>query len=382
MKKAFDPNCITFSQMHMIFNSRLFRRYQAVWTRVYITSRYEGIGTAEEAFGRLYLENADFADQLQIMFGHTHVNNYAQLLNEFSIGIREMITTQLRGDTEAMQMAVNRLYRNTEERAAFLASIIPYIDEKEMQSMFAEYLRLTIEEANSFASHNYSRDIELYDKIILLKDRIGYVFAKALYDYITSGGECIKDLNPGECLTYEQMNAIFYIRMLFFEVVTWVRYHMLSVVEDIGNEEEVHARLRLVAKAYGDAMRMIFGEEAGIVSEQDINLFIDLLDGLLVAQMEDNIDQINENSRLLYQVAHDHAQHLASINPAWKESRWDAILFDMIRSMVSMSTTLLAGEYALHMDIFATLLANAEAASEYFSEGIYQFMTSNGGLGI
>ena len=168
-----------------------------------------------------------------------------------------MITTQLRGDTEAMQMAVNRLYRNTEERAAFLASIIPYIDEKEMQSMFAEYLRLTIEEANSFASHNYSRDIELYDKIILLKDRIGYVFAKALYDYITSGGECIKDLNPGECLTYEQMNAIFYIRMLFFEVVTWVRYHMLSVVEDIGNEEEVHARLRLVAKAYGDAMRMI-----------------------------------------------------------------------------------------------------------------------------
>jgi hypothetical protein len=42
----------------------------------------------------------------------------------------------------------------------------------------------------------------------------------------------------------------------------------------------------------------------------------------------------------------------------------------------------LAGEYALHTDIFATLLANAEAASEYFSEGIYQFMTSNGGLGI
>lgn len=377
MKQAFDPNCITLSQMNMIFNSRLFRRYQAVWTRVYLISRYEGIGTADEAFGRLYLENADFSDQLQIMFGHTNVNKYTQLLNEFSIGIREMVTAQLNGDTEAMQMAVNRLYRNTQERASFLASINPYLNESEMQSLLAEYLMLTIDEANSLASRNFSRDIENYDQIILLKDRIGYVFAEALYNYITSGGELVYDLEPEECLTYEQMNAIFYIRMLFFEVVTWVRYHMLSVVEDIGNEEEVHARLGLVAKAYGDAMRMIFGEEAGMVSERDIDLFIDLLDELLVAQMEDNIEKINENTRMLYQVAHEHAQHLASINPAWEESRWDAILFELIRSIVSMSTSLLAGEYALHTDIFSTLLGEAEEASEYFSEGISRFIANN-----
>lgn len=377
MKQAFDPNCITLSQMNMIFNSRLFRRYQAVWTRVYLISRYEGIGTADEAFGRLYLENADFSDQLQIMFGHTNVNKYTQLLNEFSIGIREMVTAQLNGDTEAMQMAVNRLYRNTQERASFLASINPYLNESEMQSLLAEYLMLTIDEANSLASRNFSRDIEIYDQIILLKDRIGYVFAEALYNYITSGGELVYDLEPEECLTYEQMNAIFYIRMLFFEVVTWVRYHMLSVVEDIGNEEEVHARLGLVAKAYGDAMRMIFGEEAGMVSERDIDLFIDLLDELLVAQMEDNIEKINENTRMLYQVAHEHAQHLASINPAWEESRWDAILFELIRSIVSMSTSLLAGEYALHTDIFSTLLGEAEEASEYFSEGISRFIANN-----
>ncbi len=88
MKKDFNPDCITFSQINMIFNARLFRRRLTVWIRVYLISRYEGIGTAEEDFGRLYLENSDFGDQLQFVFGRIKPNRYSQLLNDFSVGIR------------------------------------------------------------------------------------------------------------------------------------------------------------------------------------------------------------------------------------------------------------------------------------------------------
>ncbi|MDD4565601.1 MAG: hypothetical protein PHE79_09055 [Eubacteriales bacterium] len=360
----------------MIFNSRLFRRYQTVWTRSYLTSRYEGIGTAEEAFSLFYFETSDFGEQLQIFFGRANANTYANLLNEFSIGIEEMITAQLRRDTEAVQRAVDRLYRNTEERAAFLASINPYFNESQLQSMFAEYLRLTIEEANAFASHNYERDIATYDQLIALSDRIGYVFAEGLYDYITSGGEYVKDVETEECLTFEQMNAIYFIKMLWFDIITWTRSHMLSIVENVGNEEEIHMRLKLAADASSDAVRLIFGEEAGNASELHINLFIDLMDQFLDAQMEGDIEKVNESTRLLYQEAHAHAQFLASLNPAWEESIWDVILYDIVQNLINMSTALLEGNYTLQTDIFSSLLARAEEASKYLGEGIYQYIIS------
>lgn len=382
MKKDFDPNCITFSQINMIYNARLSRRYQTVWIRAYIISRYEGIGTAEEAFGRLYLENSNFGDQLQIIFGRRAANTYSQLLNEFSVGIREMITAQMQGDTEAMQQAVDRLYRNVAERAAFLASINPYLNESQWKELLEGYLRLTIEEANSFASQNYVRDIAIYDELIAFSDLTGYVFAESLYNHITSGGQCKKDMMPEECITYEQMNAIFGISMLWFELITWIRSHMLSVVENLGNEEEIHTRLRLVADAFGNAMRIIFGEEAGDTTEQHINILIDLLDELIIAQMEGDIERVNEITGLLYQDAHDHAQHLASLNPAWEESAWEPLLFDMVKDLINMSTALLAGDYTQHMDIYSTSLARAETTSEYFAEGIYQYLHRDGQFGM
>lgn len=378
MKKEFDPGCITFSQMNMIFNARLFQRMLTVWTRIYLISRYEGIGTAEEAFGRLYLENMDFGDQLQILFGRINADRYSRLLNEFSVGIREMITAQLRGDTEAMQRAVDRLYRNKEERAAFLISINPYLDESQWQEMLTEYLRLTIEEANAFASHNYERDIALYDRLIALSDSMGYVFSEALYDYITSGGRCTNDLLPEQCLTYDQMNAIFGIRMLWFEIATWSRAYMLSKIKNIGNVEEVYARFRQVSDEFSNVMRAIFGEEAAVTVEQHVDLFIELLDALITAQMEEDTETADRSVKLLYQDARAHADFLGSLNPVWQGSEWETILYDIVRNLIDESIMLLSGNYAENQEIFATLLDKAEAASEYFARGIYQYAAETG----
>jgi hypothetical protein len=95
MKTKFDEQCITFSQINMIFNARLFWRRLTTWTRVYIISRYMGIGTSEEAFSRLYIENLNFGELLQIVFGRQIANQFSGLLNQYTIGIRELITAEL-----------------------------------------------------------------------------------------------------------------------------------------------------------------------------------------------------------------------------------------------------------------------------------------------
>jgi len=243
--------------------------------------------------------------------------------------------------------------------------------------MMEEYLRLTIEEANSFASHNYERDIALYDQLMMFGDRMGYLFAEAVYSYITSGGRVV-DLPADQCLTYDQMNAVFGIEMLWFEIITWARAYMLSKIENIGNVEEVYARFRQVAGEFGNVMRALFGEEVSVAAERLVNTFIEELDALITAQMEGNRDETNASTRGLYQTAHEFAELISTANPAWDESVWESILFDLVRNLIDESTTLLAGNYAMHLDIFARLLDQAEAASGYFARGLLQYERERG----
>ena len=140
-KNDFNGNCITYSQMNLIFNSRIFMRRFTTWIRVYIISRYAGIGTADDSFERLYLEATELGGMLRIIFGRNISNSFTQLMRQLTIGSRELITAQLQGDTEAVQQNVDNLYKDTENIAAFLASINPYLNETEWRDMLGIYLR-------------------------------------------------------------------------------------------------------------------------------------------------------------------------------------------------------------------------------------------------
>ena len=174
MKTEFNKECITFSQVNMIFNARLFWRRLSTWIRGYLISRYAGIGDPVEVFGRLYIENQNFGDLLQIVFSRRIASQFSGLLNQYTIGIREVINAHLRGDSEAVSQAVDRLYGNVEDRVAFLSSVNPYFDEEEWRGFLTDYLRYTIEEANAIASSDFERDIELFELLTEISDRIGY----------------------------------------------------------------------------------------------------------------------------------------------------------------------------------------------------------------
>jgi len=69
VKCNFNPECITISQMNLIFNVRIAWRRLTTWTRAYMISRYLGIGNAEDLFGKLYSEALNFSAMLQVIFG-------------------------------------------------------------------------------------------------------------------------------------------------------------------------------------------------------------------------------------------------------------------------------------------------------------------------
>jgi len=369
--------CFTYSQMNMIFNARIFWRRFTTWIRVYIISRYAGIGTAEDAFGRIYIEATDFGEMIRIIFGRNLANQYAQLMRRFTIGLRELINAEISDDREAVRQRVDDLYGITGEIAEFLASINPYLDEAEWRTMLGTYLQLTIEEANSFESGNYSRDIEIFDHLTELTNRMGDIFAQALFDYITSGRQFSDRPSPDQCITYEQMNQIYEIRMFWFELATWIRAYMLSRYAGLGNQAEVLDRLKQVPVNYINMLRGVFGARDDIERDLDlINTYIDLIVLLISAHQAGDMEEINRITRLLYQNADERAAFLASVNPFWDETEWRTRLYGHLRSTIDESTTFLARDYARNLDIFSTLLDQADSTSDYYASGLFRYILS------
>lgn len=151
-KRDFNKQCITYSQMNMIFNARLFWRRYTTWIRVYLISRYLGLGTEEEAFDRMYFETSGIGNFLQIIFDLQSSNDIAQQLSQITISLRDLITAQFQGNTEAMKQNVDRLYQNAEDFAVLLSTINPYINEAEWKNMMNLYIQYTIRQANSFVT--------------------------------------------------------------------------------------------------------------------------------------------------------------------------------------------------------------------------------------
>jgi hypothetical protein len=364
--------------MSLIFTLRVFLRRLLIWTRAYIRSVYAGVGTPEELFGRLYLETSDFGDLILAFFGRRNANSYTQLLNQFTFGLRDLFTAQQQGNTGAVNENVNRLYQNISDRAAFLASINPYFNENEWKNMLSTYLQYILEEANAYASGDYNKDIELFDNLTALTSKMGDFFAQSLNDYITSGSQNLPKQGT-QCLTYEEVNEIFNVRMMWFDLSVWVRNFMLSKYKGLGDVNEVFNRLQEVPAEFINNLKKIFGDNPVLNDYQlQLNEYIGLIDYLTTAQMEGNTDEIQRIVQLLYQNVHDRATSLSSLNPSfWNPNEIGAISTSGVSDMINESTTFLMGDNTRNLDIFSSLLDEAEAIGDYITPGLVNYMNHN-----
>ncbi|MDF3000829.1 MAG: hypothetical protein K0Q48_948, partial [Bacillota bacterium] len=224
-KYSFNPQCITYSQMNMIFIARIYYRRLTTWTRAYLLSRYFNIGTAEELFNRLYFESLEIGKMMQIIFGRRSSEEYSQLLGQFAILLRELITAQLAGDMDEVNQNLELIYKNIQDRASYLQAMNPYWSQSEYERLFDIYTQYILAEANALSMGDYTRDIQIYDQLNAHTNRMGDVFAEGVYDYITSGvgGSPPPGTEGVQCINFDQMNAIYGIRMFWFELVIWIR---------------------------------------------------------------------------------------------------------------------------------------------------------------
>lgn len=388
IRKLFNEQCITFSQMNLIYNSRFIWRVLSTWTRAYLINRYLGIGTEESLFKRLYSESSKFGDLFRLVFGSRFTENFTWLLNEYTIALRDLISAQKEGNIDEVYNNLDRLYRNAAERARFLAQANPFWDENTWRNIFETYLHFTIEMINSFITGDYSEDAEAYDRLTEFTNSIGDYFAQGIYDFLTytplgtENSQNRESPNPTsnqipyiqQCITREQVDTIYSLRMFWFELATWTRYYLISRYIGIGNEDVILARLNKVVDEYRVMLRRIFGDQ---ITDEFLHLIythITLMTALITAQIEHNVGVAAEVTRSLYRNAEETASFLASINPFWDKTTLRDRLYSYIRSTIDESTTFLNGEYDQNIDIFARILTHAENTGNEFALGLFHYI--------
>jgi len=369
--------------MNLIFNARFYYRRLTTWTRAYLRSRYSGIGTMEAQFERFYLETLDIGEMMQIIFGRQASERYAQLVSQYAVIFNQLISAQLEGNEEAIRENVSRLYDNVDERALFLESINPYWSAEGYRDLFYSYIDYIIETANIIAARDVTREIELYDILNDHTNRMGDVFAQGVYDFVTSGsGISMENAATGQtrdtipCITFDQMNKVYDIRMLRFELVTWIRTYMLSRFVGTGNSEQIFARLMQVPVKFVTYMQEFYPE---VNAEEYLQLFttyIELISDFITALLENNAEELNQITVSLYENADNRATFLSSINPLWGFEDTQNILYVNLRSTIEEAISFLTEEYERNIDIFTRLLDQAETASDFLARGLFDTMAS------
>jgi len=336
-------------------------------------NRYYRLGAADVLFDRLYLESLELGSILHLNFGRTNSDQYSQLLSQFVIDLRDLISAQIEGNTEQINQNVARLYENINERAALKAAMNPYWSEDLYKSLFGAYIQDLIEEANALASGNFNEDVALYDRLTERTNKLGDVFAEGVYNYITSGSSLPKS---GPCITYEQMRTIQNIRMFWFDLAVWTRSYMISRYLKVGDEEAYYNRLKKVPVDYTNELKSIYGEKLAADLLQELNEYLNLINNYITAQQTGNIDEINRIIQLLYQNVSNRAALQASANPFLDENEWRNRLYNIqVKGVIDESTAILAGNIARSLDIFIDLLNQAESMSDFFARSLFNYFT-------
>lgn len=375
-KKTFDPQCITLSQMNMIFNTRTYYRRLTTWINEYLISRYYGDETTADLFSQLYFESLQVGKMQEIILGREISEQYSQYLSQYVITLREMISAQLDGDMEAVNKYVEQLYEIITQEATFLAIINPYWDDFEYYNLFANYTQYIIEMANAIAAGDFNKIITVHGLLDTYNNMMGDVLAQGLYDYITAGADVDYSAHEDiQCVSYDQMNTIYKIRIFWFELATWVRFYMLSIYLGIGDDSGlVLERLRQVPVDYVNQLRQFFGEKVSDDYLALFNTYIDLIVAFIDAQIKGDVEEINRITQLFYENENERAAFLNAINPFWDEAETRNRLHNLLQATIDESTTFLTGNYARNVDIFSRILDQAESMSYFFAQGLFDYI--------
>jgi hypothetical protein len=177
------PDSYVTSQMNFIFRARMIWRDLATWLRSYKVSLYGGVGNTDELSQRLFRIPTEYGNLLKVFLGDQATDQFIALLTQYIAILQDLFIAQVNKDNDQINNLTQQAYKNVNDTAALLASINPYWVESEWVTFLNSFTSMEIDESTTFLTEDYTKNIDIFDKILSLTNIIGDNFSGGLTNY-------------------------------------------------------------------------------------------------------------------------------------------------------------------------------------------------------
>jgi len=279
------------------------------WTRVYIIAALAGLPEGDTAAQRLLQNQADIGNAIKPFYGDEAGEQLTSLLKDHILTAADLLTAAKSGDTAKFEDANKHWYDNANQIAALLNSANPdHWPLADMQSMMKSHLDLTLEEATARLNEDWSGDVAAYDKV---HDEILHM-ADMLSDGIIK--QFPDKFAPQEA-SQQKVELTLAMDKLWEDHVTWTRVYIISVTSSLPDADIAAQRLLQNQVDIGNAIKPVYGDEAGEQLTSLLNDHILIAADLLAAAKAGDTDKFEDANKRWYDNADQIATFLNSANP-------------------------------------------------------------------
>jgi hypothetical protein len=161
-------------------------REMATLTRSYLIAKGSSPEISNAVFNHLYIVPQEFASIISVFLGDQIAERFLQYLSIQIVLTKELIDAQFAGDTNLVNEKFRQLYRISDERAKFMASVNPYWDEAIIRNNIHTYIQYTLQDTTSFLAKEYGKSFDIYNILLNHSDSMGDYFVQGLLNYLNS----------------------------------------------------------------------------------------------------------------------------------------------------------------------------------------------------
>lgn len=311
------------------------------WTRVYIISALAGLPEADTAAQRLLQNQVDIGDALKPFYGDPAGSQLTALLKDHILTAAGLLAAAKSGDNAKVESVSKSWYDNANQIAGFLNSANPDgWPLSDMQSMMKTHLDLTLEEATARLKGDWAGDVAAYDKV--------HAEILGMADMLAEGIiQQFPDKFAEQQASQGQIGLTLAMNKLWEDHITWTRVYIISVTSGLPDADTAAQRLLQNQVDIGNAIKPVYGEQAGVQLTSLLKDHILIAADLLSAAKSGDNAKFKAANQRWYDNASQIAGFLNSANPKnWPLSDMQAMMKTHLDLTLAEATARLKGDWA------------------------------------
>jgi hypothetical protein len=310
------------------------------WTRVYIISAVAGLPELDVATQRLLQNQVDIGNAIKPFYGEPAGDQLTSLLKDHILSAAAILSAAKAGDSAKLQAASKDWYENANQIAGFLNSANPNNWAlSDMQRMMKNHLDLTLQEATARLKGDWSGDIAAYDKV--------HSEILDMADMLSDG--IIKQFPEKfapEKASAQKISLSLAMNKLWEDHVTWTRVYIMSVTSGLPDADAAAQRLLQNQVDIGNAIKPLYGEQAGDQLTSLLRDHILTAADILAAAKAGDKTKLQAASTHWYDNANQIASFLNSANPQnWPLSDLQTMMKTHLDLTLGEATARLHGDW-------------------------------------